>query len=192
MSSQPSDVPTLTAYIKTLTVPQLKVLLKHEGLQVSGVKAALQFRIIHRSCPPLTTPGLFPKLPPFSILCEIKRWQPVLTLPQGLQSLAESDTVSYDVLATRIRSTAFPNSAPYPSHPAQQHQVPPVSRAPAQSGSAALRFSMPSHPYNPGSNVPVMTTPAPNPSGPLIFKESPFFNVVESLTPVVECKSMFL
>lgn len=49
---------------------------------------------------------------------------------------------------------------------------------------------MPSHTYNPGSSVPVMTTPAPNPSGPLVFKESPFFTVVESLTPVVECKSM--
>jgi hypothetical protein len=48
MASQHSDVPTLTAFIKTLTNPQLKDLLRYEGLQVSGVKAALQFRIIHR------------------------------------------------------------------------------------------------------------------------------------------------
>lgn len=53
MSDYPSDVPTLTTYIKTLTNPQLKQLLRHEGLQVSGVKAALQFRIIHRAWTPL-------------------------------------------------------------------------------------------------------------------------------------------
>jgi E3 SUMO-protein ligase PIAS1 len=52
MASQ-SDLPTLTAFIKTLTNPQLKDLLRYESLQVSGVKAALQFRIIHREFPGL-------------------------------------------------------------------------------------------------------------------------------------------
>jgi len=56
MASQ-QDVPTLTAFIKTLTNPQLKDLLRYESLQVSGVKAALQFRIIHRWSLPKPSPG---------------------------------------------------------------------------------------------------------------------------------------
>ncbi|CAG8403183.1 unnamed protein product [Penicillium salamii] len=151
MSNQ-TDVQTLTSYIKTFTNPQLKLLLRHEGLQVSGVKAALQFRIIHR-----------------------------------LQSLAESDTVSYDVLATQIRSTAFPNSAPYSAPAGQHYQAPPV-QSPAQARSTAPGISLSPYPYTPGPSAPVMKTPAPKSPGPLVFKDSPFFAVVESLTPVVECK----
>ncbi|KAJ5491593.1 hypothetical protein N7539_003160 [Penicillium diatomitis] len=41
-----TDVPKLVSHIKTLTVPQLKELLRSEGLAVSGVKASLQLRII--------------------------------------------------------------------------------------------------------------------------------------------------
>lgn len=49
MSTLSSEVATLTAFIKPLTNPQLKDLLRYEGLQVSGLKATLQFRIIQRS-----------------------------------------------------------------------------------------------------------------------------------------------
>lgn len=48
-SGQVSEIPHLTALIKTLTNPQLKDLLRNEGLAVSGVKASLQLRII--DCP---------------------------------------------------------------------------------------------------------------------------------------------
>ncbi|EPS26074.1 hypothetical protein PDE_01010 [Penicillium oxalicum 114-2] len=40
------EMQNLVAHIKTLTVPQLKELLRFEGLAVSGVKASLQLRII--------------------------------------------------------------------------------------------------------------------------------------------------
>lgn len=49
MSTMSSEVATLTAFIKPLTNPQLKDLLRYEGLQVSGLKATLQFRIIQSS-----------------------------------------------------------------------------------------------------------------------------------------------
>lgn len=52
MSTMSSEVATLTAFIKPLTNPQLKDLLRYEGLQVSGLKATLQFRIIQSSSIP--------------------------------------------------------------------------------------------------------------------------------------------
>jgi E3 SUMO-protein ligase PIAS1 len=61
-SGPPSEIPNLVALIKTLTNPQLKDLLRNEGLAVSGVKASLQLRIIDCSCyflslSPLCLPG---------------------------------------------------------------------------------------------------------------------------------------
>lgn len=56
-SSQASpEVLNLVALIKTLTNPQLKDLLRNEGLAVSGVKASLQMRIIDCSSPTLLSP----------------------------------------------------------------------------------------------------------------------------------------
>lgn len=51
-SGQVSEIPHLTALIKTLTNPQLKDLLRNEGLAVSGVKVSLQLRIIDCSFHP--------------------------------------------------------------------------------------------------------------------------------------------
>ncbi|KAJ6145193.1 hypothetical protein N7470_009088 [Penicillium chermesinum] len=45
-SGQSSEIPRLVSLIKTLTIPQLKDLLRNEGLPLSGLKAALQVRII--------------------------------------------------------------------------------------------------------------------------------------------------
>ena len=49
------------------------------------------------------------------------------------------------------------------------------------------------HPYS-GPSAPLMKPPvaAHKSSGPLIFKESPFYTILEPLTPVVECKGMLL
>ncbi|KGO70343.1 Zinc finger, RING/FYVE/PHD-type [Penicillium expansum] len=155
MSTLSSEVATLTAFIKPLTNPQLKDLLRYEGLQVSGLKATLQFRIIQR-----------------------------------IQSLAESDPVSFDALARRIRATAFPNTVPYQSPTRPQYQPSPVSQSPAQARSAPLGVSMSPHPYSTGPSAPLMKPPAAahKSPGPLIFKESPFYTILEPLTAVVECK----
>lgn len=51
-SGQSSEINHLVALIKTLTNPQLKDLLRNEGLAVSGVKMTLQLRIIDCSFPP--------------------------------------------------------------------------------------------------------------------------------------------
>jgi hypothetical protein len=57
-SGQSSEIAHLVALIKTLTNPQLKDLLRNEGLAVSGVKISLQLRIIDCSFLPL---ALFPR-----------------------------------------------------------------------------------------------------------------------------------
>ncbi|KAJ5972660.1 transcriptional regulator family: Zinc finger MIZ-type [Penicillium vulpinum] len=153
-TSLASEVATLTAFIKPLTNPQLKDLLRYEGLPVSGLKATLQFRIIQR-----------------------------------IQSLAESDPVSFDALARRIRATTFPNTVPYQSPSRPQYQPSPASQSPAQTRPPPLGVSMSPHSYS-GPSAPLMKPPAAAhiSPGPLIFKESPFYTILEPLTAVVECK----
>jgi E3 SUMO-protein ligase PIAS1 len=117
-----------------------------------------------------------------------------LTSEIGIQSLAESDPVSFDALARRIRATAFPNTVPYQSPTRPQYQPSPVSQSPAQARSAPLGVSMSPHPYSSGPSAPLMKPPvtAHKSSGPLIFKESPFYTILEPLTPIVECKGTLL
>lgn len=69
-SGQLSEIPHLVALIKTLTNPQLKDLLRNEGLAVSGVKVSLQLRIIDCSlsllfslCSPLISACLMASFP---------------------------------------------------------------------------------------------------------------------------------
>ncbi|KAJ5139105.1 transcriptional regulator family: Zinc finger MIZ-type [Penicillium bovifimosum] len=153
-SSLSSEVTTLISFIKTLTNPQLKVLLRYEGLPVSGLKATLQFRIIQR-----------------------------------LQYLSESDSVGFDTLARRIRATTFPNTVSYQS-PTGLYQPAPVSQSPAQGRSTAHGISMSPLSYTSGPSAPLMNPPAAahKSPGPLVFKDSPFYTILEPLTPVVECK----
>jgi E3 SUMO-protein ligase PIAS1 len=109
----------------------------------------------------------------------------------GLQSLSESDTVSFDALARRIRATAFPGTVPYLS-PTGPYQPAPVSQSPTQGRSTALGISMSPLSYTSGPSAPLMNPPAAahKSPGPLVFKESPFYTILEPLTPVVECKGM--
>lgn len=126
---------------------------------------------------------------PHPILTEIR----TLTNEIGIESLAESDPVSFDALARRIRATAFPNTVSYQSPTRPQYQPSPVSQSPAQARSAPLGVSMSPHPYS-GGSAPLMKPPAAahKSPGPLIFKESPFYTILEPLTAVVECKGMLL
>ncbi|OQD86271.1 hypothetical protein PENANT_c008G08484 [Penicillium antarcticum] len=148
-----TDVPTLVALIKTLTNPLLKELLRSESLQVSGVKIALQLRIIQR-----------------------------------LEEVATSDRLSFDALARRILDAALPKSRFQP-HDSNQYPAPPITQSPAQARSTTLGVSMSPHPYTAGPGSSLAKPPAPHrPPGRLEFKESPFFTILEALTPVVECK----
>lgn len=62
-SGQPSELPHLVALIKTMTIPQLKDLLRNEGLALSGLKAALQLRII--DCSSLPSSHFFAHVSPW-------------------------------------------------------------------------------------------------------------------------------
>ena len=59
-SAAPFDGQAVIAKVKTLINAQLKTILKKENLPVSGVKAAMQERIITSSSPPsLSAPSFF-------------------------------------------------------------------------------------------------------------------------------------
>jgi E3 SUMO-protein ligase PIAS1 len=117
----------------------------------------------------------------------------MLTVCLGLEEVANSDRLSFDALARRILDVALPRSR-YSPHTGNQYQAPPISQSPAQARSVNLGVSMSPHSYTAGTGNPLSkpTTTSHRPSGRLEFKESPFFTIVEALTPVVECKSMSL
>ncbi|KAJ5936458.1 hypothetical protein N7454_005093 [Penicillium verhagenii] len=139
-SGQSSELPNLVNLIKTLTLPQLKDLLRNESLPVSGLKAAVQMRIIDY----------------LERVCH-----------------SEGNSIRYDTLRRRILQTALPGSTVFQANPSPQFQQSPISQPSASQPRSLLGGSM---------------SPHPHPSGPIGFKESPFFTVVKSLTPVVECK----
>jgi E3 SUMO-protein ligase PIAS1 len=111
----------------------------------------------------------------------------------GLEEVATSDRLSFDALARRILDVALPRSR-YSPHTGNQYQAPPISQSPAQARSATLGVSMSPHPYTAGLGNSLSKPPAASnrPPARLEFKESPFFTIIEALTPVVECKSMSL
>ncbi|KAJ6109774.1 hypothetical protein N7486_002009 [Penicillium sp. IBT 16267x] len=146
-SGQSSELPNLVNLIKTLTLPQLKDLLRNEGLPVSGLKAAVQVRIIDY----------------LERLCH-----------------SEGNSIRYDTLRHRILQTGLPGSTVFQANPNPQFQHPPISQPSASQPQITLGGSMSPHPHPSGS--------IKNAYRPIGFKESPFFTVVKSLTPVVECK----
>ncbi|CAI7583462.1 unnamed protein product [Penicillium pancosmium] len=139
-SSQSStEVPHLVALIKTLTNPQLKDLLRNEGLAVSGVKASLQIRII-----------------------------------DYLERLAtsEGNDARYDALKRRVYQSAIPGAMSFQSNTNFQSSQP-TQPTPPHSRAAPASASM-------GSSS--------HPHGQILFKDSPFFTILTSLTSMVECK----
>ncbi|KAJ5302048.1 hypothetical protein N7508_006911 [Penicillium antarcticum] len=106
----------------------------------------------------------------------------------GLEEVATSDRLSFDALARRILDAALPKSRFQP-HDSNQYPAPPITQSPAQARSTTLGVSMSPHPYTAGPGSSLAKPPAPHrPPGRLEFKESPFFTILEALTPVVECK----
>ncbi|KAJ6024503.1 hypothetical protein N7540_005300 [Penicillium herquei] len=187
-SGQSSELPRLVTIIKTLTIPQLKDLLRNEGLPVSGLKAALQVRII--DCLSFPYPFSVARSPQSYLA---RTWMPslwiVLSLPQG-DSIAMADlytpfsdlerlclsngnNVRYDALRRRIQQTHIPGSTVFQANPS-----PPYQHAPAAQQT----------PSQPRSTLGNSMSPHPHTSGAIIFKDSPFFTILAPLTPVVECK----
>ena len=95
-SQTSSEVPHLVALIKTLTNPQLKDLLRNEGLAVSGVKASLQMRIIDCSLrPPRAVPSHFLQLSP-TFPPSIPYHPHIILSTRPLDSLPPPDWLSFD------------------------------------------------------------------------------------------------
>ncbi|EAS37223.2 SUMO ligase SizA [Coccidioides immitis RS] len=134
-----AEIQTVTGLIKSLLNAQLKSILRHEHLAVSGVKNVLQFRILNH-----------------------------------LHRMSQNP-VEFDRIRRYIYYVA-------------QHPMP---TAPTPSPSS---FTQPPHSAPqplPAHRPPYSTTMTPSHGvaiGRLSFKESPFFTILETLTPVVECK----
>lgn len=171
------DVSNLTMLIKSMTNVQMKDILRSEGLAVSGVKLSLQLRLIE--CKDYY---LFPpQLPPWSFCLGLNvlltflllRWTDIERLHQ------RGSLDKYDHVARTIYSKV---GVPYPSDStvsttATTTTYPSQTAAYAPSKSAASRDTytsrMPSQPFS---------------SGRLMFKDSPFYRILEQLSPTVECK----
>lgn len=140
------DSQAMAAKVKTLINAQLKSVLKKEGLAVSGVKAAMQERIIN----------------------QIEQY----VRNRNIDGYINLRTLIHNPDGSLPNSSANPNSLQNstPSRP-NQHQYTLANgiARPAVSLAAAI----PSQPYG-----------APR----LSFKESPFYTILEPLTPVMECK----
>lgn len=142
------DSQAMAAKVKTLINAQLKSVLKKEGLAVSGVKAAMQERIIN----------------------QIEQY----VRNRNIDGYINLRTLIHNPDGSLPNSSANPNSLQNstPSRP-NQHQYTLANgiARPAVSLAAAI----PSQPYG-----------APR----LSFKESPFYTILEPLTPVMECKAV--
>ncbi|KAJ5180361.1 hypothetical protein N7492_003571 [Penicillium capsulatum] len=171
-SGQPSELPQLVALIKTMTIPQLKDLLRNEGLALSGVKAVLQVRIIDCSFPHLWSAsnlgsgllisfamihGVFwSKTDAFVNLADLERL-----------CNSEGNCVRYDAMKRRIQQFGIPGQDSFHANPAFTFQPPPVSMPPRPAPMASAMSPIAGH---------------------IAFKESPFFTVQRVLAGPVECK----
>ncbi|MCJ1424368.1 SUMO ligase siz1 [Sticta canariensis] len=136
----------MTAKVKTLINTQLKSVLKKEGLAVSGVKAAMQERIIN----------------------------------QIEQYVQNRNIEGYISLRTLINNPdgSLPNSSANPH--SFQNGMP--SRQSQHQYTLANGIARPA--LSLASAMPPQSYGTPGPS----FKESPFYTILEPLTPVMECK----
>ncbi|KAL8694508.1 MAG: hypothetical protein Q9218_000838 [Villophora microphyllina] len=122
--------------VKTLVNAQLKTILKREKLAVSGLKAAMQNRII----------GQLHQYAVNRDLDKLNRLKGMINNPEALHS---------------------------PAQPASSYQAP--------FNNASLNVAQ-----QPGP-VPVMASGSSVPAR-LMFKDSPFYTILQALTPVQECK----
>ncbi|KAF5861496.1 SUMO ligase siz1 [Aspergillus alliaceus] len=156
---QSSELQSVIALVKTMTNAQLKDILRSEGLAVSGVKASLQIRIIN-FIERLNQGG---DLERYDHLRRVVYATAHRSIPQSLSS-------------HQYRSPSANHSMP------TQHQPLPLSAPMTSHGLTSGILPMPiSMPFNSGSNSHLFL-------GRLIFKESPFYTVLQQLTSTVECK----
>lgn len=140
------DSQAMAAKVKTLINAQLKSVLKKEGLAVSGVKAAMQERIIN----------------------QIEQY----VRNRNIDGYINLRTLIHNPDGSLPNSSANPNS-PQNSTPSRPNQHQYTLANGIARPAVSLAAAIPSQPYG-----------APR----LSFKESPFYTILEPLTPVMECK----
>ncbi|KAL2862974.1 PINIT domain-containing protein [Aspergillus lucknowensis] len=164
MASGPiSELQSVIALIKTLTNAQLKDILRAEGLAVSGVKAALQMRIIDY----------------------LER------LYQG-GHIERYDSLRKFIYGTAHRSLPASLSGPPPGPGHRYQQTSTNQSIQSHQRPSPIGMSIPSHGSAPGMFHHTTITGYSIPHdrlGLLSFKDSPFYQILNQLTPTVECKA---
>lgn len=169
------DLRSLEARIKLLLNAQLKGILRGQGLAVSGIKTELQLRLLARKAAP-------------SVRLIVESDADGLDLNK---LAASGDTARID----RIRNLVN-NSGDVPSSPIHNN-TPPSSSSPHRPHSVPQQHPPSSHNIMPtnasftsGNTIMCEThfDLADCSAGRIHYKTSPFFDIVQPLTAVVECK----
>lgn len=182
-----SEIPHLTALIKTLTNPQLKDLLRNEGLPVSGVKASLQLRIISCMYHPLLVLPPAIRCPSISSDLSFSQYFDQYSAnfnrtryadhydPKDLERLANSEGngARYDALRRMIYRIHTPGASSFPAAPTPSPQYfhHTLAYSPAsQARTARFGGSMSPHSHTPGSTLDLLENPCEQ---ELIFVQVP-------------------
>lgn len=209
-SAGPPNPDTVASKVKTLISNQLKQVLKKEGLPVSGVKATLQTRIIDRESLPIQLPsstlglrktrGRSKNCFPISIV-HVQNTMLISTMTTELHNYArKNDLERFNQLRNLVYN---PDANPADLSPSPStngvygnNSLPPaLNHYPQSFGSSMLRPGAPP-PHTNGSGPSKLTilaesiTFADRLSGAPQYKMSPFFSVLEPLTPILECKGL--
>lgn len=197
-SGQPLDPHVVVARVKTLINAHLKNVLKGEGLPVSGVKSAMQGRIIarmfwnflhHSHCSPsqllLSSLQIKRRLITGGCSTDVENYARTGNT-EGFNRV-KNLVYSPDGILSPIAPRPGLSSSTKPSNPTPYSTVNGSGRP---LGSAHL--GMPPQAYAPGR---IKKSPVHGAGdctecyqARLVFKDSPFYSIIDALTPVIECK----
>jgi E3 SUMO-protein ligase PIAS1 len=138
-SGQTSELQSVIALVKTLTNAQLKDILRDEGLAVSGLKAALQVRIIN---------GLY--ILPYDNNCNHDANDPALEGHFQAGRLGRYDSLRKFIYATAHRSMPPSPSIPPPVPGHYCQQIPTTHSVQSHHRQSPLGMSVASHGSVPG------------------------------------------
>ena len=192
----PTTAPALIAKVKTLTNAYLKDVLRDEHLALSGPKATMQDRILKRK--PLhqfrTMLRSFLFIGTASASIVLSTTTEELILKYFFHGL-DIDTVvrNGDVTAlTRIKNSVYKHGTSYVGDSSTTTNIPPPQSSynmPLSATRSPGLYSLNSTPYAGAClDSPKVYVKAHSSVARPTFKDSPFFTVIESLTPVMECK----
>lgn len=165
----------LVVIIKTMTNVQMKEALRSEGLAVSGVKISLQLRLIECEDHLFLSYRICRSFFKDDVLTTFSFSPTVIERLQQRGSLDQYERIARTLYRIAGIQNHFPGSTTtdtttYPAQPSYVPSRPTTSKD-------VYSSKMPSQPFA---------------SGRLMFKESPFYKILEPLSSTVECKGSLI